>query len=245
MSILVDVASCKSGLEAFYALELVLSSASKINELNQKKQSVEKYSDEWHGITNQIRVLYEKNKPPIESKKFTEKQVAAAQARLAKKEPESLREREHTVEAPREREHIIAAKSILEKAQKSDKWRLTQKRFYQMTNNERGEFKRVFGDQEASFKFKREMQFVEQMAKENRLITGKQKDWLSTIAYSFGVNFDKEADKASTRTLAKDKIKPSYYDEEPDMPVQREDGSWYDAETGIEITNPKHQKSYF
>lgn len=151
----------------------------------------------------------------------------------------------------KEREHIRVANVILEIVKKSEKWRLIQKPFYKMTNSERGDFKRAFGDTISADKFKKQMQFIEKMAKEDRLITRKQKDYLSSIANDYRVSFDKNADKESTRTLAKDKInltnRGDY--EDSDMPEYDEKtGKWYDMETGLEINPPKSRfagKSYF
>lgn len=262
--LLVNVASCKTGLEAF---DLLLKRIDKKvfpnKELLRKKytdeqiqESIERLygSREWakdlvagnvdisENSLQELRSYMGQLNSNIKPSVISDNEYWKAKANNNKSEKSIS---ETSIKEPGERAHITAAKSILEKAQKLNKWDLIQKPFYKMTNSERGDFKRVFGDQRAADKFKREIQFIEQMTKEDRPITTKQKDWLSTIGQSFGVFFDKDADKASTRKLAKNKIKSSHYDEEPDMPVQREDGSWYDAETGLEITNPKYQKSYF
>jgi hypothetical protein len=89
------------------------------------------------------------------------------------------------------------------------------------------------------FKYKgllnsKEQDFLNSISKK-RVLSEKQDKWLRAISTRFNVDYTS-------------KVKPNQtndYEEEPDMPTQREDGSWYDAETGLDITNPKYMKSYF
>ena len=88
---------------------------------------------------------------------------------------------------------------------------------------------------ENGFLSKKERDFLHSISKK-RVLSEKQDSWLRSIAARFNVE---------SKANIKANNSHGSYDDEPDMPVQREDGSWYDAETGLEITNPKYQKSYF
>jgi hypothetical protein len=154
------------------------------------------------------------------------------------------------VKEPTERAHITVANSILEKVKNSNKYLLAQKPFNYMANADKGDFKRLFGEgyegQKKAKAYAKSIEFVEQMAKEDRPITAKQKDWLAKIAAEHRVSYDKDADKNSTRTLAKDKTVSSSSAigsyEDADMPeYDPATGKWHDMETGLEIMPPKNQ----
>lgn len=266
MSILVDVASCKSGLEAFDLLDNVLNPV--ISQPNRELLR-QKYTDEQiTDVLNTVIGRYAWAKDVLSGNQdIADNLIQQIRSTLGQRYKQAEQtdvnktsntekndiQPENTSVEQKERTHITAAKAILEKAQKSAKWDLIQKPFWKMTNSERGDFKRNFSDQREADKFKKEIQFIEQMAKDDRPITSKQKDWLSTIASKYYVSYDKDADKTSTRKLAKDKLKEkesnlgSY--EDADMPEYDEkSGKWFDMETGLEIAPPKNRyasKSYF
>lgn len=92
-----------------------------------------------------------------------------------------------------------------------------------------------------SFNSQKEREFVEGLVWK-RKITDRQNAWLSDIAKRFRV--EHAISESQTRLSAMQKINQKEQEQEPDMPMQRDDGSWYDAETGLDITNPKWQKRY-
>ena len=154
------------------------------------------------------------------------------------------------VKAPIERAHVTAANAILDKALKSDKYKLSQKPFYKMGNAESGQFKRIFGEgyegQKKAKSYAKSIDFVEQMVKEDRPITAKQKDWLAKIAAEHYVSYDANAEKSSKRTLAKDKASYSVGSyEDADMPeYDPVSKKWHDIETGLEISPPRRGGFY-
>lgn len=79
----------------------------------------------------------------------------------------------------------------------------------------------------------KERDFLSSISKK-RVLSEKQDSWLRSIAARFNVEHNASIKANQT----------NHYEQEPDMPTQREDGSWYDAETGLDITNPKYMKSY-
>ena len=90
---------------------------------------------------------------------------------------------------------------------------------------------------------KSEEQFLKDIGTKDKL-SEKQAKWMHDISSKFNIRYY-APDSVIKKTIVKKSKISNYQDEdEPDMPMQRADGSWYDAETGLDITNPKHMNSY-
>jgi hypothetical protein len=78
------------------------------------------------------------------------------------------------------------------------------------------------------FLSQKERDFLNSISKK-RTLSEKQDSWLRSISARFSIehNSNIRANQSSV-----------YREEEPDMPTQSEDGSWYDAETGLTIETP-------
>lgn len=86
-----------------------------------------------------------------------------------------------------------------------------------------------------------EMNFLKSVNSADKL-SEKQASWLTDISRKFNATYYAPDSLVKKASVKKPSVK--HHEDEPDMPTQRADGSWYDAETGLDITNPKYMKSY-